>query len=164
MYALVAQWIEPRTSKPLMLVRFQPRAQDWKEVALRVSCPPAGKPARPVGGDSLSGHIAFERCILWWLSFNGRTMVCGTMNQGSIPCSHPCGRFFIFASRVPVRRRMLPCSHPNVYLFCFRSRRTGLERAMVWCHESRVPVRRRMLPCSHPCGRFFYLTESCIFS
>ncbi len=30
-HALVAQWIEPRTSKPLMLVRFQPRAQPDKK-------------------------------------------------------------------------------------------------------------------------------------
>ena len=29
-YALVVQWIELRTSKPLMLVRFQPRAQNYK--------------------------------------------------------------------------------------------------------------------------------------
>ena len=36
------------------------------------------------------GHNSkFKKYIVGWLSFNGRTMVCGTMNEGSIPSSHP---------------------------------------------------------------------------
>ncbi len=39
----------------------------------------------------------------WWLSSNGKTTVCGTVNEGPIPSSHPCGYLVVSSLRnVPV--------------------------------------------------------------